>query len=130
MPFVDSMAFTSESIVTTSYVCCQLEYLIKMALYDMEGNLIKEVKELPTGEVFDGPVALAVDYSDNIWLSDDLLGKTIILDANAGYVRELKEVEAPQKIIFYDGKVYTHSQRSVMLTAVSPMSICTVLIFH
>ena len=50
MPFVNSMAFTSESKVSTSYFCCQFEYLIKMTLYDIEGNLIKEVKELPTGE--------------------------------------------------------------------------------
>ena len=107
MPFVDSMAFTSQNIVTISYVCCQLEYLVQMALYDMEGGLIKEVKELPTGEVLDKPIALAVDYSDNIWLSDGHLGKTVIFDSNANYLGELKGVGVPQKILFYDGKVFT-----------------------
>ena len=125
MPFVNSMAFTNESIVTTSYVCCQFEYLIKMTLYDMEGNLIKEVKELPTGEVLDGPVALAIDYSDYIWLSDDILNKTIMIDANAGYVGELKAVGAPQKLIFYNGKVYTLTEECYIDSCESYVNVYT-----
>ena len=107
IPFVDSMVFTSQHIITISYVCCQLENLIMMAIFDMEGNLIREVKELPTGEVLDAPTGVAVDYQDNIWLSDAILGKTIVFDADGNYLGEVENLGSPQKIIIYEEKVYT-----------------------
>ena len=101
------MVFTSQHIITISYVCCQLENLIKMAIFDREGNLIREVVELPTGEVLDAPTGVAVDYQDNIWLSDAILDKTIVFDADGNYLGEVENIGSPQKIIFYEEKVYT-----------------------
>ena len=111
LPFVDSMAFTNDHIVAISYVCCQLEYLIKMALFDFEGNLVREVKELPTGDVIDAPTAVAVDNQDNIWLSDALLGKIIVFDTDGNYVGEVEDIGSPEKIIFYDEKVFTLTEK-------------------
>ena len=107
LPYPFRMTMTEEKIIILSSVCCQPwhDQLIKMSVFDLMGNLVVEVKELPTGEVIKNPVAITIDHFGNILLADLDLG-LMIFSGEAEYIDKLPVEGVPEKMMFNDGKLF------------------------
>ena len=102
-----SLDMSEDKIVVASMVCCQREEFIKMTIYDLSGNLLKDLTHLPTGEKIVDPHDVAIDPQGNILLSDSELG-TVVLSADGSSLLTTLPLEpAPHKIIFYQDRLYT-----------------------
>ena len=114
VPWPDSLDISSDKIVVISYVCCQLEDFIKMTIYDLSGNLMKEVTHLPSGERILDPKDVAIDKMGNILLSDSSLG-TVVMSGDGSQVLATLPLPSPvpHKMIFYQEKLYTLTTREV-----------------
>ena len=114
VPWPDSLDISSDKIVVISYVCCQLEDFIKMTIYDLSGNLMKEVTHLPSGERILDPKDVAIDKMGNILLSDSSLG-TVVMSGDGSSVLATLPLPSPvpHKMIFYQEKLYTLTTREV-----------------
>jgi len=107
LPYPFRMTMTDEKIVILSAVCCQPwhDAMIKMSVFDLSGNLVVEVKELPTGEIIKNPAAVTIDPYGNILLADQDLG-AIIFSEDAEYIDKLPLDGVPEKMMFNDGKLF------------------------
>jgi len=96
--------------IISSQVCCEPwhEAMNALSIFDGNGKLLKVVKDLPTGERIKSPDAVAADPNGNILMVDSYMkqAKTHFFDDEGNYVGVIEELGAPNKIVFYDGKVY------------------------
>ena len=107
LPYPFRMLMTDDKIVVLSSVCCETWHddMIKMSVFDLLGNLVIEVKELPTGDIIKSPEAATVDPYGNILLSDQNLG-ALMFSPDAEYIDTLPVEGTPKKMIFNGGKLF------------------------
>jgi len=107
LPYPFRMMVTEEKIVILSNVCCESWHqdMIKMSVFDLLGNLMVEVKELPTGDTIEFPEAATVDTDGNIILSDQNLG-ALVFSPEAEYMTTLPVEGMAKKMVVHDGKLF------------------------
>ena len=107
LPYPFRMMMTDDKIVILSAVCCEPwhEDMVKMSVFDLLGNLVVEVKELPTGDIIKSPASAAIDPFGNI-LSSDIILRAIIFSPDAEYMDTLPLIGTPKKMMFNDGKLF------------------------
>ena len=86
-PFPMNFALTQDGIIILSFVCCQLDHLIKISIFDFHGNLQQEMTTLPSGGRILNPQDVAVDPTGNIIFSDQILG-TVVLSPDLSKVQQ------------------------------------------
>jgi len=115
------IAVDMEKIVVTSMVCCEPwhEEMIKMSIFDITGNLITEVKELPTGDTISYPMALAIQPNGNIWITDGDLLKTLVFSPEGDFIGEMPELSGdraslPKKMLFHQDVLYALTEEEAL----------------
>ena len=86
VPYPMNLVLSNDSIVIASLVCCQVDHLIKISMFDFQGNLQQEMTHLPSGGRILNPQDVAVDVAGNIILSDQVLG-TVVLSPDLSEVK-------------------------------------------
>jgi len=107
LPYPFRMMVTEDKVVILSSVCCETWHqdMVKMSVFDLLGNLMMEVTELPTGDVIKNPEAATVDPAGNILLSEQSLG-TLVFSPEAEYITTLPVEGMAKKMMFNDGKLF------------------------